>query len=119
MWMTSSPEPPRRRDRLPTTGSVGERKVDKVTAISNTLIAKVQEIAQAARMAGQQREPLTLSPEASVVLAEFLAEALDAQAWFWTEEWQAGERAVDEYLAAGDTEEFSTMEEFLASLDTD
>jgi hypothetical protein len=33
--------------------------------------------------------------------------------------WKKGERAVDEYLAAGDTEEFSTMEEFLASLDTD
>ena len=93
--------------------------VDKIAVVSNTLIAKVQEIAQEARIAGERREPLTLSPEASVALAEFLVEALDAQAWFWTEEWQAGERAVDEYLAAGDTEEFSTMDEFLASLDTD
>lgn len=87
--------------------------VDEATVMSNTLIAKVQEIAQEARMAGERQEPLTLSPEASVALAEFLVEALDAQAWFWTEKWQAGERAVDEYLAAGDIEEFSTMEEFL------
>ncbi|HID64165.1 MAG TPA: AbrB family transcriptional regulator [Anaerolineae bacterium] len=87
--------------------------VDKMAVVSNTLIAKVQEIAQKAGIAGERREPLTLSPEGSVALAEFLVEALDAQAWFWTEEWQAGERAVDEYLAAGDTEEFSTAEEFL------
>jgi hypothetical protein len=38
------------------------------------------------------------------------------QFWFWTDEWQAGERQVDEYIRAGNYEEFETMEEFLHTL---
>ena len=88
-----------------------------MTVVSSTLITEVQKIARETRRSGQRQESLILSPGASAALAEFLAEALNDQAWFWTEEWQAGERVVDEYLAAGDVEEFSTMDEFLASLD--
>ena len=44
-------------------------------------------------------------------------EVIDAdQAWFWTEEWQEGERKVDEYIAAGDFETFDSIEEFLDTL---
>ena len=39
-----------------------------------------------------------------------------SQNWFWTEEWQAGERKVDEYIEAGDFETFDSMEEFLDTL---
>ena len=39
------------------------------------------------------------------------------QAWFWTPEWQAGERRADEDLAAGRVERFESDEEFLAALD--
>jgi hypothetical protein len=39
------------------------------------------------------------------------------QAWFWTPEWQEGEREVDEHLAAGRTTHFDSVEEFLAALD--
>jgi hypothetical protein len=39
------------------------------------------------------------------------------QAWFWTPEWQAGEREVDEAIAAGRTTFFGSAEEFLAALD--
>ena len=39
------------------------------------------------------------------------------QAWFWTPEWQEGEREVDEHLAAGRTERFDSVDEFLAALD--
>jgi hypothetical protein len=39
------------------------------------------------------------------------------QAWFWTEEWQAGERAVDRDIATGNLGEPETEEEFLAGLD--
>jgi hypothetical protein len=39
-----------------------------------------------------------------------------SQSWFWTDEWQAGEREVDEYIANGDFETFDTMEEFLDTL---
>ncbi len=39
------------------------------------------------------------------------------QAWFWTEEWQKGEREVDEDYAAGRYKTFNSGEEFLAWLD--
>jgi len=39
------------------------------------------------------------------------------QAWFWTPEWQEGEREVDEAIAAGRTTYFGSAEEFLAALD--
>jgi antitoxin PrlF len=39
-----------------------------------------------------------------------------SQAWFWTPEWQAGERRADEDIAAGRVERFETDEEFFAAL---
>lgn len=39
------------------------------------------------------------------------------QAWFWTPEWQAGEREADADIAAGRTEYFDSDEAFLAALD--
>lgn len=41
----------------------------------------------------------------------------DDQAWFWTDGWQAGEREVDEQIAAGLTTFCGSTEEFLAALD--
>ena len=38
------------------------------------------------------------------------------QAWFWTDEWQAGEREVDEAIARGDVKHFADADSFLASL---
>ena len=38
------------------------------------------------------------------------------QRWFWTPEWQAGEREVDVQLEAGEYENFDSMEDFLAAL---
>ncbi|MDQ6928895.1 MAG: AbrB/MazE/SpoVT family DNA-binding domain-containing protein [Actinomycetota bacterium] len=38
------------------------------------------------------------------------------QAWFWTPEWQAGERKADADLAAGRGETFESGEEFLKAL---
>lgn len=34
------------------------------------------------------------------------------QTWFWTDEWQAGEREADEDLAAGRSELFDSDDEF-------
>lgn len=39
-----------------------------------------------------------------------------AQAWFWTPEWQEGEREADAELAAGQGETFESGEAFLDAL---
>jgi antitoxin PrlF len=38
------------------------------------------------------------------------------QTWFWTPEWQAGERAADADHAAGRIESFSSGDEFIGAL---
>jgi AbrB family looped-hinge helix DNA binding protein len=38
------------------------------------------------------------------------------QAWFWTKEWQAGEREADADLAAGRMETFESDEAFIKAL---
>jgi hypothetical protein len=38
------------------------------------------------------------------------------QSWFWTEEWQAGEREADAQIAAGEGRFFASGEEMLAAL---
>lgn len=40
-----------------------------------------------------------------------------SQAWFWTEEWQAGEREADAEIAAGLGTVYDSGEEFLAALE--
>jgi hypothetical protein len=40
-----------------------------------------------------------------------------SQAWFWTPEWQAGEREADADLAAGHTQFFESEDGFFAALD--
>lgn len=39
------------------------------------------------------------------------------QAWFWTDEWQAGERRVDKEMAEGRGKVSLSTKEFLESLD--
>ena len=59
------------------------------------------------------------------ILREFaiyknFAEANDfdrSQAWFWTDEWRAKEREVDEYISQGYVQSFDSMKEFLDSLE--
>ena len=88
------------------------------TACTPTL----QSIARRARLASVAREPLELklSPEESAALADVLTAILeDDQSWYWSEEWQAGERAAEKDLAAGRGQVFDTMEDFLQDLGLD
>lgn len=39
------------------------------------------------------------------------------QAWFWTPEWQDGERRASEDIAAGRYETYDNMDDFFAALD--
>ncbi len=45
-----------------------------------------------------------------------LVEIDESQAWFWTEEWQAGERAVQADIEAGRTYRFSNVEDAISAL---
>jgi hypothetical protein len=45
-----------------------------------------------------------------------LVEIDPAQRWFWTEEWQLGERQVEKDLAAGNYEDFDNMDDFFADM---
>lgn len=42
-----------------------------------------------------------------------------SQAWFWTEEWQKGEREADEDIAAGRVKTFDNVEDFVKDLNRD
>ena len=55
---------------------------------------------------------------AGVLLRGIIKGPIDAdQAWFWTPEWQAGEREADAEIAAGRRTRYRGDEEFLAALD--
>jgi len=90
------------------------------TLIDSTTV--LQSIARRARLAGASKKPLklSLSPEESALLADVLAALLEKdQSWYWSEQWQAGERAAEADLAAGRYQDFETMEEFLRDLGLD
>ena len=43
----------------------------------------------------------------------------EKQAWFWTDEWQAGEKEVDCHTAKGEIHSFDSMDKFLETLEVD
>ncbi|MBU1626099.1 AbrB/MazE/SpoVT family DNA-binding domain-containing protein [bacterium] len=59
--------------------------------------------------------------EAEVVDGEILLrpkELIDKdQAWFWTKEWQEGEREADEDMKAGRVKAFDNVEDLIEELD--
>ncbi len=54
--------------------------------------------------------------DGEIVLVPHLAVRID-QAWFWTPEWQAKEREVDEQLAGGRRTDLTSSAELLAHLE--
>lgn len=60
-----------------------------------------------------------LPPAKLIVVLDFVTYLIERdpdQAWFWTPEWQAGERQADEDLKTGNFDDFDTMDDFIASL---
>jgi len=83
------------------------------------ILNQVQSFVRQAKLASAAHETLEVTPDMAGLLADYLCEALasaEDQAWFWTEEWQAGEREAEADLAAGRYETFDTMEELLDDL---
>jgi antitoxin PrlF len=54
--------------------------------------------------------------ESGEVILRPLATIVRSQAWFWTPEWQAGEREATEQARRGEGEVFETDADFLDSL---
>jgi hypothetical protein len=90
-----------------------------VTVMERPVLDKVQAFVRQAQLASVARKNLEITPDMAGVLADYLREALattEDQAWFWTEEWQAGEREAEADLTAGRYEAFDTMEELIDDL---
>ena len=58
-----------------------------------------------------------LSEAIEAWLAE-LAES-DDQSWFWSPAWQTAEREADEDIRLGRYEDFATMDDFIAALESE
>lgn len=67
-------------------------------------------------VAGDTRVPMIIQMKTGGQLEMALIDP--DQAWFWTEQWQAGEREADEDIAAGRGETYENTDEFLDSFDT-
>ena len=75
-----------------------------------------REIREAARL--QEGDPVEVEVLADGVIQIRPKKIIDAsQAWFWTPEWQAGEREASADIEAGRMEVSMSGEDFLASLD--
>jgi hypothetical protein len=87
--------------------------------LQQRVINQMRALARRARLASASGQPLEfkLSPEESAALAQAIDEALaEDQAWFWSEAWQAGERASEADLAEGRYQDFDTMEDLVRDL---
>jgi antitoxin PrlF len=74
-----------------------------------------EEIRKAARL--EVGDPIEVELTEDGILLRPLKTIDPSQAWFWTPEWQAGERQASADIAAGRVLSFATAEEFFAELD--
>lgn len=73
-----------------------------------------EEIRAAAHLEEGDLLEAEITPEGILLRPQKVIDA--TQAWYWTPEWQAGEREADADLAAGRVETFDSGEEFLEAL---
>jgi AbrB family looped-hinge helix DNA binding protein len=73
------------------------------------------DIRQAARL--EEGDPVQVEIVEDGILLRPMKLIDASQAWFWTPEWQEGERQADADIAAGRVTRFESDEEFLAFLD--
>jgi hypothetical protein len=81
---------------------------------------KMQALARQAQLANIAHRSLEVPADMVGTLADYLRETLaaaDDQAWFWSEEWQAGEREAETDIGAGRVQVFDSMTDLLADLE--
>jgi bifunctional DNA-binding transcriptional regulator/antitoxin component of YhaV-PrlF toxin-antitoxin module len=74
------------------------------------------EVREAAHLSGRALLAIEVTPDGSILLRP-CGEIDPEQAWFWTPEWQAGERQADRERAAGQGEIYHSDEEFEQALE--
>lgn len=92
--------------------TVRKGHVTKVRAKGQVTIPA--DIRQAARL--EEGDPVEVEIVDDGILLRPMKVIDASQAWFWTPEWQAGEREADADLAAGRFDRYESDEEFLAAL---
>ncbi|MGH3489431.1 MAG: AbrB/MazE/SpoVT family DNA-binding domain-containing protein [Actinopolymorphaceae bacterium] len=75
-----------------------------------------QQIRKALHVGEGDDVAFTVEPDGRVLLVGMKSIPAD-QAWFWTEEWQAGEREASEQVARGEGTKYEDVEDFLDALD--
>jgi antitoxin PrlF len=75
-----------------------------------------EDIRKAARLEEGDLFEAEMTPEGILLRPQKLIDA--TQAWFWSPDWQAGEREADAGRAVGRVESFSSGEELLGALHT-
>lgn len=75
-----------------------------------------EDIRKAARLEEGDLFDAELTADGILLRPQRLIDA--TQAWFWSPEWQAGEREADADLAAGRVESFASEDELLGALHT-
>jgi len=93
--------------------TVRKRHVTNVRAKGQVTIPA--DIRQAARL--EEGDPVELEIVADGILLRPMKLIDASQAWFWTPEWQEGERQADAEIAAGLGMRFESDEEMIAFLD--
>jgi AbrB family looped-hinge helix DNA binding protein len=88
--------------------------VARTTLRAKGQITLPEEIRKAAHLEEGDLLEAEITSEGILLRPQKLIDA--TQAWFWTPEWQEGEREVDADLAAGKTEFFASGEEFVEAL---
>lgn len=75
-----------------------------------------EDIRKAARLEEGDLFEAEMTPEGILLRPQRLIDA--TQAWFWSADWQEGEREADVDRAAGRVESFASGDEFLGALRT-
>ena len=74
------------------------------------------EVRSALHVAEGDEVEFVVGEDGSVMLRGLTKVPAD-QRWFWTEEWQAGERTASEEIVAGDVSTFDDVDDMFAALD--
>jgi hypothetical protein len=90
------------------TVSVPTSTIDKLAALGRAMLSLAEEM---------KRHPHTVTPD-NIPIPDLTPPAVipEGEEWFWSEEWLAGEREVNEHLRRGEYMKFNSVEELLADL---